>query len=631
MKKWSGFFVLGLLWPGILQAQQVDTLLQLQVVEVQALPQAVGRQPALHILAPDSVLSRHLVAGSVADWLSWQGPVSLRSHGPAGLASVSVRGGSSQQSGLLWDGMSLQNPMNSTPDMNLLPLWLFGDVHLQLGSAVSDFGSGAIGGALHLGQSVPQQAALSFFTEARSFGDYAGGWAATHRGKNWWASSRGIARQAANNFPYTNTAAFNQPVERLSNSQTGLLGSMHELGWQPNAQHRLRLHWWHQANRRELPPSMTTARSEAIQADTADRILLSWQFGRGPWGIALRNLLSNELNHYYDRLTNLDERHQVLGLLQELQMHHCGEGPHQFSLLVQHAWYQAQSPNLLAGTQQQRFALVPAWMYATNKRRLQLRSRVEWLDGQLLPLTPSLQWEERLKGKVALHAALSRNYRVPTLNDLYWQPGGNPNLLPEQGWSSEMALKYHKTAGNSRLETRMGLFFTDVQNWIVWIPNPQLGYWSPQNLRRVRSQGIESSLNLQHKKGQYQFHFQADYSYVHSTNRKVQPGDEALLGRQLIYVPRHQLRGRLFVKRQGWHLGWQFSTIGQRYTTADNQHFIPPYELSSLLAGGDLKLGKPVLRISAGINNLFNQQYQAVAYRPMPGRNFHLNLTLNIN
>lgn len=631
MKKRSGFFVYALCCWLPVAAQPLDTTVQLAPVRVAAAMPPVQRQPALFTYKPDSLLMRALPAGSVADWLQWQGTVSVRSYGSAGLATVSVRGSGSQQNAVLWDGLSLLSPLNSTPDFNLLPLWLFSDVQLQTGSSSADFGSGAVGGALHLGQSVPQHSSLSAFVETRSFGDRSTGLAYAHRSKKWWYSARALYRQADNDFSYLNTAKFGAPEEQLGHAATRMGGFLQEVGWQPHAKHRLKLRWWYQAYDRQLPPSMTEALSTANQADSANRLFLSWDYQGEKRSFSFKSAYLSELNQYVDARINLNERHRFKALLQEFRLQQPLSGNQQGSLLVQQAYYWATSPNYDLGVQQHRLALVPGWRIQRPRFNTQFRVRSEWVDGRFVPLTPSLQHEQRLPRGYEIHAAVARNYRLPTLNDLYWRPGGNVELQPELGWSSEIALHKKLQVQGHTFALRSGGFFTEVDNWIIWLPNASFGFWSPRNLRRVRSWGFEQQLNWSKTAGKMQLRATADYAYVHTTNQQVSVGETAIRGKQLIYVPRHQLRGRAFVQYQQHFIGWQFGYSGLRYTSTDNSAFLPGYEQSSLLLGSDFAFKKHTLRFNVGIHNLFNTEFQAVAWRPMPGRHFHLNITYHLN
>lgn len=42
-------------------------------------------------------------------------------------------------------------------------------------------------------------------------------------------------------------------------------------------------------------------------------------------------------------------------------------------------------------------------------------------------------WLLSKRGNLVAKASVSRNFRFPTLNDLYFLPGGNPDLKNERG------------------------------------------------------------------------------------------------------------------------------------------------------------------------------------------------------
>ena len=72
--------------------------------------------------------------------------------------------------------------------------------------------------------------------------------------------------------------------------------------------------------------------------------------------------------------------------------------------------------------------------------------RQDLVDGQLVPLIPYLGFDFRLVEGVdlLLKGNVTKNYHQPTLNDLYWQPGGNPNLMPKKVLVWKQALNTNK-------------------------------------------------------------------------------------------------------------------------------------------------------------------------------------------
>ncbi len=121
------------------------------------LPEFVLRDPNLRakgslykIQTVDSTWLENYRQRSMSDVLSELTPVFIKSYGPSALATPSFRGSSSSQTAVLWNGFNLQSVMNGQIDLNLLPAVFTDEVQVQYGSASAGWGSGAVGGAIHL-------------------------------------------------------------------------------------------------------------------------------------------------------------------------------------------------------------------------------------------------------------------------------------------------------------------------------------------------------------------------------------------------------------------------------------------------------------------------------------------------
>lgn len=76
------------------------------------------------------------------------------------------------------------------------------------------------------------------------------------------------------------------------------------------------------------------------------------------------------------------------------------------------------------------------------------------------------------KGNITAKASITRNYRFPTLNDLYFLPGGNTDLKRESGFTYEAGLSF--AVGKDNVYTLSGSaswFDQHVNDWIIWLPN----------------------------------------------------------------------------------------------------------------------------------------------------------------
>lgn len=82
------------------------------------------------------------------------------------------------------------------------------------------------------------------------------------------------------------------------------------------------------------------------------------------------------------------------------------------------------------------------------------------------------------KGNIMVKASVSRNYRFPTLNDLYFLPGGNPDLKNEQGFSYDAGISFD--VGKEKvykLSGGMNWFDSYIEDWIIWLPTTK-GFFS---------------------------------------------------------------------------------------------------------------------------------------------------------
>ena len=210
------------------------------------------------------------------------------------------------------------------------------------------------------------------------------------------------------------------------------------------------------------------------------------------------------------------------------------------------------------------------------------------------------------------------------MDDLYWVPGGNPDLKSETGfsWEAGMALKARsKVLG---VEFTATYFQSQIDNWIIWLPNGNV--WTPQNKRQVVAQGVETKLKMDATLGRVLLKLHGAYTYVSSKITEGTSATDASVGHQLIYVPIHQAKAHVSIHLQKLFLLYGHQFVGERYTTSDNEASLPAYQLSYVSVGYAFPIGKHTIGLDLTVDNLFNTEYQTIAWRPMPGRSFLINL-----
>ena len=93
------------------------------------------------------------------------------------------------------------------------------------------------------------------------------------------------------------------------------------------------------------------------------------------------------------------------------------------------------------------------------------------------------------KGNIVAKASISLNYRFPTLNDLYFLPGGNPDLKSEHGFTYDVGLSFSVGKENVyALSGGINWFDSHIDDWIIWLPTTK-GFFSPETLKRYMLTG----------------------------------------------------------------------------------------------------------------------------------------------
>ena len=87
---------------------------------------------------------------NLSDLLQDESPIFIKSYGLGGLATTSARGGSAQHTAILWNGFQINNASTGQIDLSLIPMQSAGSVAIQYGGSCALWGSGAVGGAIHL-------------------------------------------------------------------------------------------------------------------------------------------------------------------------------------------------------------------------------------------------------------------------------------------------------------------------------------------------------------------------------------------------------------------------------------------------------------------------------------------------
>ncbi|MCB0546894.1 MAG: TonB-dependent receptor, partial [Phaeodactylibacter sp.] len=178
-------------------------------------------------------------------------------------------------------------------------------------------------------------------------------------------------------------------------------------------------------------------------------------------------------------------------------------------------------------------------------------------------------------------------------------------------------------------QAQLSGFNYNVEDWIMWLPEG--GLFRPENVRQVWSRGGSAQLRLVRQLGRGRLTAEGNYSYTRSTNERSRRASDPAVGQQLIYVPLHQGSASLSWQRGGWYLSYLQEWAGRTYILSDNSEALPGFSVGALRLsrGWSWKLFSG--RVYVKVENLWGENYELVANRPLPGRYYRVGINLEWN
>ena len=617
----------------------------------------------------DSVVLKENIALSIADVLTFNSSIFVKSYGRATLSTVAFRGTSPSHTQVTWNGMRINNPMLGMTDFSMIPSYFIDDASLLHGtSSVSETGGG-LGGAVKLSTKPTQNEGfgLQYVQGVGSFKTFDEFLRLTYGNKKWQLSTRAVYSSSPNEYKYRNHDKKENiydenhniigqyyPVERNRSGSFKDLHILQEAYYNTGNGDRFGLSAWYINSNRELP-MLTTDYGEATDFDNRQREqtfrgVLSWDHLRSNWKVAAKaGYIHTWMAYDYKRdagngvMTSMTRSRSKVNTFygQADGEYYLDKWLFTASLSAHQHLVESRDKNIILqqgdkaiiGYDKGRIELsgsLSAKWRPTERVGVSVVLREEMFGTEWTPFIPALFVDGVLSksGNIVAKASVSRNYRFPTLNDLYFLPGGNPDLKKESGWTYDAGLSF--AIGNEGVYSLSGSaswFDSHVDNWIIWLPTTK-GFFSPRNIKSVHAYGVELEADLAVALSE-DWHLGLDgtFSWTPSINEgePMSPADKSV-GKQLPYVPEISatLTGELSFRT--WSFLYKWCHYSERYTMSSNDLSLsgnlPPYFMSNITLEKRFSLTWADLSLKGAVNNLFNEEYLSVLSRPMPGINF---------
>ncbi len=636
----SGLLIItGILSVSLLFGQGSDTI-KLTPVTIQAKP--IYSLSGFKQTDADTTALRSLDYASLADLLSRHTPIFIKSYGQGNLATASFRGTSASHTKVLWNGMEINHPMLSQTDFSQISLAAADNVSLAYGGAGINQGNGSLGGSILIESSPENIKKFSFNARqsVASFQNYRSEVVVKAKHKNLKSRTVFSTQTADNNFPFKNIYKDrNQPpVERRKHAGYENAAFLQELFYQGAKGSQLTGRVWLQNHFREIAPPLGAehAQSSEEQSSEALRAMVDWERKLDRIEISAKSGYVYDNLHYQNSLALVNSKNYAYRFIQQgkVKTDISKELSWRGSLSYEHI--KVASNNYDIHPTRRDFTVYSNlhW-HPDDILAVQLMLRQKNVDGTWIPLIPSAGFELKPFSDHQLRVTgnLSRNYRLPSLNDLYWEPGGDPQLNPEKGFSMESGL--HFTTQKSRkwqANVSLTAYRSDISNWISWQPDSIMSYWTPQNISQVLSKGLELNYAFLKTFNVFKAGFEQTYAFTSAQYTDKKYENDAALKKQLAYVPQHQVQSSLKMHFTNLSVLFYHRYTGKRYTTSDNTSYMPGFSVVDLAVSKKIKVNKKWQgSIMARVNNLTDKDYQLVAWYPMPGRNFQITMQLKFD
>lgn len=612
-----------------LPAQSLNDTLQLREMEVKA--NLVPGNSGFKKVRFDSLILLPYRDGDLSTALSQISTVFIKEYSPGSLATTSFRGTPANHTQVEWNGISLSSPMLGQSDLSQIPVSAFDEIEVLYGAAGLTKTSGAFGGVVNLVSNPDWNNRInaSAAQTLASFDNYTTLGGVIAGSSSFQSQTRFNFGSALNDFPYTNDLGQTVYQHDAKVKQYGL---SEEAFWKIRDKHLLAARIWYTYDARDVPPVAEGTATYYLQTTLNKnlRSMLEYKLVETTWNFSVKSALISQFMNYTNDSMLINNDHRYYSWFSTARFTWSGLKNLILKPGLDYTYDYVKSDAYSGIKTRNTLGMYLEVSYVFNRHvRSQLVLREDILNGAFMPFVPSLGLEYKPFNKINLYvtANASRNYRYPTLNDLFWVPWGNPDLSPEydNGIEGGVTYNYPSSGGSFFIETALSAYYSWMHDMIVWSPVPDNpSVWSPRNVKEVNARGVEASLNLKWTIGKLRITSANNYTFCKSTNQQTtSPGDNSL-DKQLIYIPENTFNGTLNLDILRFLLGYNLTYVDKRYTSPDNQTFMPAYTLSNIIFGKSFYLNNFVISLQLKINNVFNVDYQSVKNWPMPGRNYGL-------
>ncbi|CDF79760.1 TonB-dependent receptor [Formosa agariphila KMM 3901] len=543
--------------------------------------------------------------------LNYNTPIYFKENGLGMVSSPAFRGTTAQQTAVVWNGININSQLNGQTDFNTINTSSFNNVSVRSGGGSVIYGSGAIGGSIHLNNRFNYSEGFqnSLLTNYGSFNTFLLDYKANVT-VNRLSANIGISRNSSDNdYDFVNSDDYNHNGNYYNTSLTA------NLSYRLNPKHLLNFYSYVFDGERHLSLILPTETPTKYK-DFNTRQLIEWQ---SFYNTITTKLKLAYLSENYKYFGNINTDTYTFGsaetVIAKYDVTYVPTDNVTVNGIIDYTQNNAEGSSI-ANEKRHIGSSNLLFKHQLNSWFLyEMGIRQEVTNTYNSPFLYNVGLQFQVAKPYTITVNGSKNFRIPTFNDLYWEGSGNPDLAPETAYQAEIG--NHLQFKNANIS--LTAYYNDISDMIRWVPNGSL--WRPINTDHVMTYGLEALAGYKHDFGEHHISVNGTYAYTVSENKDTK--------KQLIYVPYHKATASLGYNYKKISAVYQWLAVGSVFTTTDNlsRYELDAYQVSNI--GIDYAICN-TLTLGGKVNNLWNVNYQSVENRFMPGRHYSIYLNFNI-
>jgi iron complex outermembrane receptor protein len=572
----------------------------------------------------------------LSDKIQNQPGLIFKDYGYGGLKTLSMRGMSGEHTLVMINGERINSDQNGACDLNNLLIDEVERIEIVRGGGSAYFGSNAIGGIINI---IPKQ---NFEKQKYKLGYSIG----SYNYKKYTAGISGDLFNLNYNVSFLKEKSNNEYKFRFSDRGTIFEGNRKNADFDINQvslslnrsieKFQLSFYGNYFNADRGIPNTITSGDSKARQKDNDLILMLQSKYKQNNFSLSL-----------VPSFRYLTYDYANPNLTDGLSFVHGNANTYRYGLSFDLNYLIDDNISIVSGSEFFRTS-IDCINYSNLKKRNQFSGFIGFDINQefVVPIKiyPVIRYDyyNDFGGKVSPKIGLnfdivnsnlflkmnySENFRVPTFNDLYWNPGGNPDLKPEESRTFDIGFSIYDFEINSFMDFNIDVNYYNVftKNRIFWVPFAG-SLWKPKNVKNVESKGLESFINLNLFDKMFDLNF--SYTYTNAVNSTKGDINE---GKLIPFIPEHNVSSGLVFNYDPLTLGFSFRFLSSTYSEESNNRLskIDYYHLADAFIQLKLKIYNISSNLRLEVNNLYNSEYVVIPYYPTPLRDFKFSFTIN--